>query len=142
MSLNWNWTDKMGEIIYNPIPASTSPVPATANPATPAEATPRPRPYVTNIYQGNALMIWVNESVEDKTYCLNNFCADMEHFKNMLGLNAKKGYGTENLFEGWCEDIKVIRLNTRYKSVPKIVEAFARAKTPVTIELYYEDAKR
>lgn len=129
MSLNWNWTDKMGEIIYNPIPTTT-------------ETGPRCRPYVTNIYQGNALMIWVNESVEDKTYCLNNFCADMEHFKNMLGLNAKKGYGTENLFEGWCKDIKVIRLNTRYKSVPKIVEAFARAKTPVTIELYYEDSKK
>lgn len=133
MSLNWQWTDKMGEIIYNPIPTSTSP-------ATPDEIGLRPRPYVTNIYQGNALMIWVNESIEDKTYCLNNFCADMEHFKNMLGLNAKKGYGSDNLFNEY--HIKTIRLNTRYKSVPKIVEAFARAKTPVTIELYYEDAKR
>lgn len=136
MSLNWQWTDKMGEIIYNPIPApSTSPNPAAPNPAT----EPRTQPYVTNIYQGNALMIWVDENRANNTYALRNFCADMEHFKNMLGLNAKKGYGTNNLFEEWCEDIKVIRLNTRYKSVPKIIEALARAKTHVTIELYYED---
>ena len=127
MSLNWQWNDKMGEVIYNPIPATS------------AEATPRPRPYVTNIYQGNALMIWVNEDPEGKTYSLNNFCADMEHFKNMLGLNAKKGYSDTNLFDEWCKDVQVIRLNTRYKSVPKIVEAFARAKTPVTIELYYAE---
>lgn len=130
MGLNWQWTDKMGEIIYNPIPATSN------------EATPRPQPCVTNIYQGNALMIWVDENRADNTYAVSNFCTGMEHFKNMLGLNAKKGYSDTNLFNDWCKDIKVIRLNTRYKSVPKIVEAFARAKTQVTIELYYEDAKR
>lgn len=116
MSLNWNWNDKMGEVVYK-------------------EYHPD-HPYVTNIYQGNALMIWCNE-FPNKTYSLGNFCADMEHLKNMLGLNAKKGYGSENLFNDG--QIKEIRLNTRYKSVPKIVEAFAKAKTNVTITLYYEE---
>jgi hypothetical protein len=81
-------------------------------------------------------MIWCNHFPDD-TYCLGNFCADMEHLKNMLGLNAKKGYGSENLFDGY--HIKTLRLNTRYKSVPKILEALARARTNITVELYYEE---
>ena len=118
MSLNWQWSDKMGEVIYED---------DCYNPE---------HPYTTNIYQGNALMIWVNE-FPNETYSMGNFCCDMEHFKNMLGLNAKKGYGTNNYFNDY--HIKLIRLNTRYKSVPKIVEAFAKAKTNIKIELYYEE---
>lgn len=128
MSLNWEWKDKMGEVIYDPSCYNTD------------------HPYTTNIYQGNALMIWCNEwptNPDDPnsgtSYSLGNFCYDMEHLKNMLGLNAKKGYSDYNHFNTY--GIKCIRLNTRYKSVPKIVEAFARAKTNITIELYYEDVQ-
>ena len=123
MSLNWEWTDKMGEVIYTD------------------DHYDQEHPYQTNIYQGNALMIWVNEWANDPTagtsYSLGNFCADMEHFRNMLGLNAKKGYSTENLFNSY--HIKLLRLNTRYKSVPKIVAEFAKAHTNIAIELYYEE---
>ena len=126
MSLNWEWTDKMGEVIY------------TDNRYDPEH------PYKTNIYQGNALMIWVNELANDPndptagtSYSLGNFCADMEHFRNMLGLNAKKGYSTENLFNDY--HIKLLRLNTKYKSVPKIVAELAKAHTNIAIELYYEE---
>ena len=127
MSLNWEWTDKMGEVIYTD------------------DRYDQEHPYVTNIYQGNALMLWVNECANDPSkpmtpdntsYSLGNFCADMEHLRNMLGLNAKKGYSTENLFNGY--HIKLLRLNTRYKSVPKIVAEFAKAHTNIAIELYYE----
>lgn len=128
MSLNWEWTDKMGEVIY------------TDDMYTPGH------PYVCNIYQGNALMIWVNEwandpskpmTTDNTSYSLCNFCADMEHFRNMLGLNFKKGYSSENLFNDY--HIKLLRLNTRYKSVPKIVAEFAKAHTNIAIELYYEE---
>ena len=126
MSLNWEWTDKMGEVIY-----------------TDDRYDPE-HPYVTNIYQGNALMIWCNEWANDPndptagtSYSLGNFCADMEHFRNMLGLNAKKGYSTTNLFNDY--HIKLLRLNTRYKSVPKIVAELAKAHTNIAIELYYEE---
>lgn len=121
MSLNWEWNDKMGEVVFEDdlyIPE---------------------HPYVTNIYQGNALMIWCNE-FPDKTYSLCNFCAGMEHLKNMLGLNAKKGYSSENLFNSYR--VKTLRLNTRYKSVPKIVEALAKAKTNISIEFYYEEVSK
>ena len=118
MALNWNWEDKMGEVIF-------------------ADDQYHPdHPYKTSIYQGNALMIWCNEFPND-TYSLSCFFADMEHLKNFLGLNAKKGYGSENLLDDGR--VKTIRLNTRYKSVPKILEALAKARTKVAIELYYEE---
>ena len=123
MSLNWEWTDKMGEVIYTD------------------DHYDQEHPYQTNIYQGNALMIWVNEWANDPTagtsYSLGNFCVDLTHLRNMLGLNAKKGYSTENLFNSY--HIKLLRLNTRYKSVPKIVAEFAKAHTNIAIELYYEE---
>lgn len=122
MSLNWQWSDKMGEVIFNDDQYDPE------------------HPYVTNIYEGNALMIWVNEFTESKTYTLCNFFADMDHMKNFLGMNAKKGYGSENhLNDG---RIKTLRLNTRYKSVPKIVETLAKAKTNITIELYFSDEEK
>ena len=128
MSLNWEWTDKMGEVIY-----------------TDDRYDPN-HPYVTNIYQGNALMIWCNEWATDPSkpmtpdntsYSLGNFCCDIDHLRNMLGLNAKKGYSPENLFNDY--HIKLLRLNTRYKSVPKIVAELAKAHTNIAIELYYEE---
>ena len=126
MSLNWEWTDKMGEVIYED------------------DRYDPEHPYKTNIYQGNALMIWCNEWANDPndptagtSYSLGNFCCDIEHLRNMLGLNAKKGYSTTNLFNDY--HIKLLRLNTRYKSVPKIVAEFAKAHTNIAIELYYEE---
>ena len=134
MSLNWQWNDKMGEVIFDE-----------------SQYTPN-HPYVTNIYQGNALMIWCNEWSTDPDWALNpdrlrtpgntfyslsNFCVDIEHLRNMLGLNAKKGYSKDNLFNSY--NIKLLRLNTLYKSVPKIVAEFAKAHTNITIELYYEE---
>ena len=76
MSLNWQWTDKMGEVIFQDYDPE--------------------HPFKTSIYQGNALMIWVNEFPND-TYSVGSFFCDQEHLRNMLGLNAKKGYGSENL---------------------------------------------
>ena len=55
----------------------------------------------------------------------------------MLGLNAKNGYSPENLLNLY--HIKLLRLNTKYKSVPKIVAELAKAHTNIAIELYYEE---
>ena len=58
MALNWEWTDKMGEITIDG--------------------------YNANLYKGNALCIAVGE--KDDTYWLIWFAADKDHLKNMLGL--------------------------------------------------------
>lgn len=114
MSLNWNWNDKMGEIITK-------------------------SGHTLTLYQGNALFIAIAEYEEDgkELYNLCDFASDMEHFNNMLGLNAKNGYGKDNLYKE--REYKTIRLNLKYKSVPKIIEALAKARTPITIELYEEN---
>lgn len=82
-----------------------------------------------DLYQGNALAIAIVEFV-DETYTLAWFFSDEGHMKNMLGLT--KGYDNCMKESG----IKRIRLDTRYKSVPKIVSAFAKAKMEIEIELY------
>lgn len=111
MALTWDWNDKMGEIITD-------------------------NGHKLDLYQGNALFIAIYNYEEngEKFYNLHDFACDTEHLKNMLGLNSKKGYGKENLYAD--RGYKTIRLDLSYKSVPKIVEAFAKAKTPITIELY------
>lgn len=112
MSLNWQWYDKMGEVIYDDGHTDT-------------------------LYQGNALMIAVYhyETADgSKYYQLTWFASDKEHLKNLLGLGKtdKTNYLAHH-------GVKSLRLNTRYKSVPKIVETLAKAKTNITIELYFSE---
>ena len=64
MALNWQWSDKLGEVEY--IDGSKS-----------------------TLYKGNAHMIAINH-LPDDMYTLAWFTADRDHFKNMLGLT--KGY--------------------------------------------------
>lgn len=64
MSLNWQWSDKMGECTYS-------------------------NGHKSNLYRGNCFMIAVNE-FDNGTYNLAWFAADEQHLKNQLGLT--KGY--------------------------------------------------
>ena len=107
MSLNWQWNDKMGEVLYEDGHTDT-------------------------LYQGNALMIAVYHN--ENMYNLTWFVADKEHFKNLLGLSKTD---KTNYLKHW--GVKSLRLNTRYKSVPAIVSELAKAKSPITIELFYEE---
>jgi hypothetical protein len=109
MSLNWHWEDKLGEVKTE-------------------------KGDVFNIYAGNALFIVVHEF--DNQYQLVDFAVDEQHFKNMLGLNAKQGYSKDNLYNG--VGFALFRLNTAYKRTAKIVELFAKARTNINIELYNE----
>lgn len=123
MSLNWMWNDKMGEAVMQ------------------LPSTDMPRYETLNLYQGNALMIALHETRDQEgrdLYSVQWFAADEQHLKNLLGLNRKEGFD-HNTFGTW--GIKKLKLNTRYKSVPKIVNLIAQAKMPITIELYYEEMK-
>lgn len=118
MSLNWQWSDKMGSFEIK-------------------SEHPEAHKIEHNIYQGNALMIATHENTETDEYTLSWFAADKDHLKNMLGLNTKGGY--EECFSTF--GITKLRLNTRYPSVAWIVQQMAKAKLNITIELYYEEAK-
>ncbi len=106
MSLNWDWKNKMGECVYE-------------------------NGHVSNLYQGNAFVIAVNE-FEDNTYNLAWFASDENHMKNMLGLS--KDYNPCFHHFG----IKKLRLNLKYRNTPKLVQLIARAKLVIEIELYKE----
>lgn len=63
MALNWQWSDKMGEVTDE-------------------------RGLTANLYRGNAFMIAIHEWEEDgqEKYCLAWFFADKTHMKRCLGL--------------------------------------------------------
>ena len=63
MALNWNWDNKIGELLIRQ----------------------REKEFTISIYQGNALAIFIHEYVNDEgkeVYSMYNFFCDKEHFKN------------------------------------------------------------
>lgn len=118
MSLNWQWSDKMGSIEY-------------ASEKFPNGNTNNQCKY--NLYRGNAFCICVAETGEQ--YSLSWFMADKAHAMNLFGLNKKDGY-TENAFADFR--IKTIRLNTAYKETEILCQLLAKSHTNITIELYHE----
>lgn len=111
MSLNWQWSDKMGEVTYKD--GSTK----------------------SNLYRGNCFMIAVNEWVSKEgveQYSLAWFFADEAHAKNCLGLT--KGYEDNSPDDwGWLS----FKLDTSYKETGKFLQLLAKAKAKgITITLY------
>lgn len=95
MSLNWNWSEKMGDCVYENGAVST-------------------------LYQGNALVIAINE-YPDETYQLAWFASDEAHMRNMLGLT--KGY--DNIVTEWgIEKIRLdTRFRSTQKLVALLAKA-------------------
>ena len=63
MALNWNWDNKIGELLIRQ----------------------GEKEFTINIYQGNALAIFIHEYVNNEgkeVYSMYNFFCDKEHFKN------------------------------------------------------------
>lgn len=116
MSLNWDWKDKLGELVI----------------------TDGNREWNIDVYAGNALAIFVYNYTDEqgeKMYQLHNFFADREHLKNMLGM-GKGSYKHEKL--EYFSDWRHLKLNTAYKRTADIVQLLAKAHVDVTIELYYD----
>lgn len=120
MSLNWNWSDKCGTLE------------AVVDVRDGDEWVKKPHTF--NLYQGNALLIVLDEKEEE--YTLYSFFADEYHLKNLLGMNKKDGY-TENHLADW--GWKKIRINTRkHTKVEKLVGLLLKGLPDLTIELYAE----
>lgn len=111
MSINWNWTDKMGEVVDE-------------------------RGYQSNLYRGNCFMIAVNEWTDKDgvdRYSLAWFFADKKHCQNCLGL-------TKEYKENSVKDYKwkKFKLDTDYKETAQFLQILARANAELEIELYHK----
>lgn len=120
MSLNWNWSDKVGTL-------------EAVVDAYEGENLVK-KPHTFTLYQGNALLIVLDEKEEE--YTLYSFFADEAHAKNMMGMNKKQGY-TDNIIARW--GWKKIRINTKkYTKTEKLVGLLLKGLPDLTIELYAE----
>lgn len=119
MALTWKWDEKVGEAVVR------------------QSVNGEDREFTLNLYNGNALLIFMYEYKENGTdkYNLWSFWCDAQHMKNCLGLKK----GTTNIYNSYDRLVK-IRLNKKKcRGYKEIVAALASADFDnFTIELYTE----
>lgn len=125
MSLNWLWSEKMGELIVE------------------QDWDDKKREFNISLYEGNAFLIMLYEYRNDEgesMYNMWNFFVDKEHAKRCLGL-AKNGEGKKrNIFVGGFDTVKKIRLNkTKSRHFKDIVSFFSQAFDDIVIEVFSEE---
>lgn len=123
MSVNWNWSDKCGELTLSQEVEVGKPW----------------QDFTVSLYNGNCMIVMLYEYKDEKTgedmYNFWSFFSDKEHAKNCLGL-AKGEY---NIFDKPHEKITKIRLNKKKcRYFKDLVTMFAQAFDNITIEVYTE----
>lgn len=91
--------------------------------------------YTANWYEGNALMIVLNEYEEDgkEWWTMGWFFADIDHAKNCLGLN--KGY--TNMWTDNGEKFKEVTINRKNcRQWKKLVDILVKAFPEIEIKLF------
>ena len=120
MAVNWNWSDKKGELYWKPKAGSDV----------------EEKTFVWNIYSANCLGCMLYEwKEEDGTdmYKFMCFFDDTHHLKRMLGLETFKGYGGVSIKEDWFKEIypkyeiDYIKLDMSYKSNEALAKYFVKA---------------
>lgn len=115
MALNWSWSEKCGEAVFEQ----------------------RGKEFTVNLYQGNAYLIFIYEYEEDGNdmYNLFTFWADKVHAKRCLGL--EKGY--ENLYNDERDQLKKIRINkSKFSKASEMIGLLVKAFDDLVIEIYSE----
>lgn len=116
MSLNWNWSEKCGELIFEE----------------------RGKEFKYNLYKGNAYLIFVAEFEEDgvERYTVASFWVDKAHAKRCLGLEK----GTDNIYDNGWQKVKKFRINKKkHSKAAEIVGLLAKAFDEIDIEVYSEE---
>ena len=126
MSVNWNWSDKCGEI--------------TLVQMHPGE---EDNEFTITLYNGNCFLVMLHEFKDAETgedmYDFFGFFSDKEHAKNCLGLNKKKGYDN-NIYCTPYQKFTKLRVNKKKCRYTKdMVTLFAEAFDDITIEVYSEE---
>lgn len=116
MSLNWNWSDKVGT----------------------ATLENRGKEYEISLYDGNAFLIELYEYNEDGTdmYQLQGFFADKCHAKRCFGL--EKGYETygHNMYDTDQYRWTKVRISKKYRYLKDLTAMLVQAFNNITIEVY------
>jgi len=117
MALYWDWKESVGDAIF--------------------EINNESEVRIT-LYEGNALLIMLQEYQEDgeDMYNMFGFWVDKAHMKNCLGL--AKGY--DNSYDSDYIRLKKIRLNkTKSRNYKDIISALVKAFDNIEIEIYSEE---
>ena len=122
MSVNWNWSEKCGEV--------------TLKQMHPKEAD---REFTISLYNGNCMIVMLHEFKDRETgedmYNFFSFFSDKDHAKNCLGLSK----GTNNIFDTDYQKFTKVRLNKKKcRYFKDLVTLFAQAFDNITIEVYTE----
>lgn len=119
MALNWSFKDKVGTLEFTQFKLGED------------------RDFSVNLYQGNALLIFIYEWKEDDDegdafhYNLYDFFADKKHMENSLGLS--KGYDF-NIRDNW-KKFTFFKDKISNKDLATIVSALVKAFPNITIEI-------
>lgn len=121
MSVNWNWKDKVGELVFvrelngERIEGSQS------------------------IYLANCLFCTLQEFTDDEGNEKYNFCdfyLDKSHLKKCLGLMKNNDGNKVDVYKemlGW--ELELVRITRLTKETKDIIECFANAGYKIEIEL-------
>ena len=119
MALNWSWSEKCGEALFEN----------------------RGKNFTVNMYEGNAYMIFIYEYEEDgkDMYNLWTFWADKGHAKRCLGLEKDFEGVKYNLYNGETDKLKWIRINKKKcRHTSELIGMLVKAFDDLTIEIYSE----
>lgn len=117
MALHWDWNKKVGEATFIDTYNGDN------------------REYTVNLYNGNAVLIFIHEFEEDgkPMWQMSHFWVDLDHMKTCLGLKVNG----ENILDREYGRLTKIRLDKRNcKYLSKIALALVQAFDKLTIEIY------
>ena len=122
MALYWNWSEKVGEAVFE-FETDNGFIEKTMN-----------------LYNGNAYLIIINEYQENGTdmYNMFSFFVDKAHMNRCLGLEK----GSTNILNHSYSRLKKLKLNKKKcKYFKTILAAFASAFDNLEIEIFTEEEK-
>ena len=121
MALQWHWNEKIGEAVFDNIYLSDPTKEATIN-----------------LYEGNALLIMINEYKDKKTgndmYDLFGFFSDKTHMNRCLGL--VKGY--DNIYASYGRLKRISFNKAKSRNYLNIIPALIKAFDDIEIKIYTE----
>ena len=133
MSVNWNWEDKKGEIVWKKKATSTNPR-ATVD------------SFNWNIYHANCLccMLYEYKEGEEDMYRFMCFFNDVHHMKRMLGLEkTREGFNEDWFKEIYLDyEIDYITLDSTYPYWDKLSKYFVQAGYEVRIYKGEKDGQK